>query len=143
MTMSNISRPLRANTSSASLAPAIPLPMITSFRFCDTASPLRQSSTKPHEESRRCNQSLVSLSVPLWMRFSFFKFLNSDRADLELRHAAYGVERGIGQPIDRLSAAPVEWDENRVFSGAGRDFHFEGRSAAPRHQVYSLAVAQT
>src|SRR5262245_26864119 len=78
-----------------------------------------------------------------FLRASSLKLLNSDRADLEFRHAAYGVERGVGQEIDRLLAAPVERDEDRVFAGAWRDLHLEGRSAAPRHQVDRLAVAQS
>src|SRR5262249_17979987 len=43
MTMSNASRPPPDNTSSPRRAPDIPFPMITSFRFCDTAHPPENS----------------------------------------------------------------------------------------------------
>src|SRR5262245_3042066 len=172
MTTSNNSRPPRDTTSSASRAPAIPLPMITRFRFCDTdylpgtctvgcptcgwlskelaqllPSVLAMQPSAALDNLRyRTRRAFMTLdsrkTAYMPPPFSSFKLLNPDRADLELRHAAHGVERSVGQAVDGLFAAPVERDENRVFAGERRDLHFEGSAASPRHQFDRFAVAQ-
>jgi hypothetical protein len=69
--------------------------------------------------------------------------LDSDGADLELWHPAYRVERRVGQAIDRLGAAPMEWDEDRIRAQIGGDLHFEPGVAATSCQVRRLAVRQS
>ena len=74
------------------------------------------------------------------MRFySSFSTLTAQTLNSGMRLT--GSSAALVRRLTDLFIAPVERDEDRVFADARRDLHFEGRAAAPRHQIDRLAVA--
>src|SRR6187455_638333 len=62
-------------------------------------------------------------------------------AHLEFGHPADRIDRGIGQPVDRLHPAPVEGHEDRVLADGARELRAEDRRAPPRRDRDLIAAA--
>ena len=67
--------------------------------------------------------------------------LETRRADLELRHAAGRIQRGVGEQVRRRLAAPVERHEDGVDARAVGDDRLHRRRAAPGADGHDVARA--
>ena len=69
-------------------------------------------------------------------------FVNPRGADLELRHAAHGIQRVVRETVRRAISWPVKWHEDRVRTYVGRDFCGEGRGSSARANDDLRSVGQ-